>query len=88
MLRPARLDVSGLLQRVPEVLRQRARGKRLVAARSVISYGAAREMGHNGAEVARALNMSRSGVSIATGRAEEILRNNQSLRNGVNSLTM
>ncbi len=72
----------------PEVLRQRTRGKRLADARSVISYVAVREMGHNGAEVARALNMSRSGVSIAAGRAEEILRNNQSLRNKVNRLTI
>ncbi|MFQ6079592.1 MAG: transposase [Thermodesulfobacteriota bacterium] len=72
----------------PEVLRQRTRGKRLVDARSVISYVAVREMGHNGAQVARALNMSRSGVSIAAGRGEGILRNNQSLRNKVNRLTI
>ena len=65
----------------PEALSQRTRGKRLVDARSVISYVAVREMGHNGAEVARALNMIRSGVSIAAGCGEEIFRNNQSQRN-------
>jgi hypothetical protein len=45
-------------------------------------------MGHNGAEVARALNITRSGVSIAAGRGEEILRNNQFLRNQVSKLTI
>jgi len=65
MPRAARLDVPGLLQHVPEILRQRTRGKRLADACSVISYVAVREMGHNGAEMARALNMSLSGVSIA-----------------------
>jgi hypothetical protein len=40
-----------------------------------------------GAEVARLFNMSRSGVSIAAVRGEKILRNNQSLRNGLDKGT-
>ncbi len=75
--------VATFLRIRPEALRQRTRGKRLAGARGIISYVAVRELGHNGAEVARALNMSRSGVSIAAARGEEIVRNNQSLRNYV-----
>ncbi len=91
---PVVLPLEVLIQRAatllgirPGALRQRARGKRLADARSVISYIAVRELGHNGTEVARALNMSRSGVSIAATRGEEIVRNNQSLRNQIDELT-
>jgi chromosomal replication initiation ATPase DnaA len=80
--------IAGFLGVTPEALRQRSKGKRLAEARSVISYVAVREMGHNGAEVARALNITRSGVSIAAGRGEEILRNNESLRNQISKLTI
>lgn len=81
-------QIGGFLGITPGTLRQRSKGKRLAEARSVISYVAVREMGYNGAEVARALNITRSGVSIAAGRGEEIFRNNQFLRNQVSKLTI
>ncbi len=79
--------IATLLEVKPEVLSQRSRGKRLTEVRSVISYVAVREMGHNGAELARILNISRAAVSIGAGRGEKIVRNNQSLRNKINNLT-
>ena len=92
---PVVMPLEGLIERIasflrvtPEALRQRNKGKGLAEARSVISYVAVREMGYNGAEVARALNITRSGVSIAAGRGEELLRNNQFLRNQVSKLTI
>ena len=92
---PVVMPLEGLIERIavflgitPEALRQRSKGKRLAEARSVISYVAVREMGHNGAEVARALNITRSGVSITAGRGEVIVRNNQFLRNQISKLTI
>ena len=61
-------------------MKMRHRSQRFADARSVISYFAVREMGRNGAEVARMLNISRSGVSIAAGRGKEFIRKNQSLK--------
>ena len=91
---PVVLPLEVLIERIaafqgirPEALRQRTRGQWLADARSVICYFAVRELGHNGAEVARSLNMSRSGVSIASARGEEIVRNNQSIRNQIDKLT-
>jgi putative transposase len=85
---PALIEgVASLLGIRPEALRQRNRVKRLSDARSIISYVAVREMGHNGAEVARIFNMSRSAVIIAASRGEKILRNNPSLRKEVGNLT-
>jgi len=91
---PVVLPLKELIERMatflgirPEALRQRNRGKRLSDARSLICYVAVREMGHNGAELATMLNMSRPGVSVASGRGEEVLRNNQSLRNQIDNLT-
>lgn len=68
-----------------ETLKQRNRSKQLSDARSVICYFAVRELGYNGAEVARMLNISRSGVSMAAGRGENLVRDNRSLRNIINS---
>jgi REP element-mobilizing transposase RayT len=68
-----------------ETLKQRNRSKPLSDARSVIGYFAVRELGYNGAEVARMLNISRSGVSMAAGRGENLVRDNRSLRNIFNS---
>lgn len=91
---PVVMPLNELIERIatflglrPEALRQRKRGKRVAEARSVVSYVAVREMGHNGADVARILNISRSGVSIAATRGEQIVRNNQSLWNKVKNLT-
>ena len=62
-----------------EALKQRKRSKSLADARGVISYFAVREMGHNGAEVAKMFNVSRSGISIAADRGEEIVLKNPSI---------
>ena len=59
-----------------ELLRQRSRIKELAEARAVICYLAVRECGFNGVEVARALNLSRSGVSVAVKRGGEIITGN------------
>jgi len=64
-----------------EALKQRKRNKSFADARSVISYFAVREMGHNGAEVARMFNVSRSGISVAADRGKEIVHENPSLWN-------
>ena len=86
---PALIEgIATLLDIRPEELRQHSRGKRLSEARSIISYVAVRQMGYNGAEVARIFNISRSAVSVAAGRGEDILRNNKSLRNKIDNLTI
>ena len=61
-------------------VKRRKRSRRVVDARSVISYFVVREMGRNGAELGRMLNMSRSGVSIAADRGEALVRDNPLLR--------
>lgn len=62
-----------------ELLRQRNRLKDLVDVRAIICYLAVRECNFNGVAVARALNMSRSGVSVAVRRGGEIVRGKQTL---------
>jgi phage shock protein PspC (stress-responsive transcriptional regulator) len=75
-----RMSLAGIIQGTAEVfgvkaelLRQRNRIKELAEARAVICYLAVRECGFNGVEVARALNLSRSGVSVAVKRGGEIV---------------
>ena len=84
----ARMSIKDLVERVVRVfgtevedIKRRKRSRRVVDARSVISYFAVREMGRNGAELGRMLNMSRSGVSIAADRGELLVRDNPRLRN-------
>ena len=84
---PVVMPLKELIERIAEAfgmkpgdLKMRHRSQKFADARSVISYFAVREMGHNGAEVARMLNISRSGVSIAAGRGEEFVRKNQSIK--------
>ena len=83
----ARIPVDELVERVArafgieaEDLRRRKRSREVVDARSMICYFVVREMGRNGAEIGRMLNISRSGVSIAADRGEVIIRDNPSLR--------
>ena len=57
-----------------------ARCRKVPDARSVVCYLAVRELGHNGAEVARTLQISRSTVSLAADRGEEILRGSPEVR--------
>jgi hypothetical protein len=64
----------------PELLRQRSRKREFVEARNILSYLALREMRHNGAELARMLNVSRSAVCIAADRGKEAVKKNPTLR--------
>ena len=63
-----------------ELLRQKNRTKELADVRAAICYLAVRECNISGVTVARALNMTRSGVSVAVKRGEEIVSRNQALR--------
>lgn len=63
-----------------ELLRQRNRIKELVDARAAICYLAVRECNFSGVAVARALNMTRSGVSVAVRRGGEIVSGNPAFR--------
>jgi hypothetical protein len=85
---PVVMPLKELIERIsnsfgikPEALAQRNRSKRVVDVRSIICYFAVQEMGHNGAEVARVLNISRSGVSVAAGRGKDLVEKNQYVRN-------
>jgi len=51
-----------------------------VDARAAICYVAVREFGMNGVELARILNMSRPGVSVAAKRGGELIAVSQALR--------
>jgi putative transposase len=84
---PAVLSLKELIVRIarafeinPEDLTHRNRRREIVEIRSIISYFATREMGHNGAELGRALNISRSAVSIAANRGKEAVEKNPKLR--------
>jgi len=63
----------------PEELKQKSRAVKIVAARSVICYLAARQLGQNGVEVGRHVNLARAGVSVAATRGESMVRENQAL---------
>ena len=63
-----------------ELLRQKNRTKELADVRAAICYLAVRESNFNGVAVARALNMTRSGVSVAVKRGGEIVSGNPALR--------
>jgi REP-associated tyrosine transposase len=72
--------VAGAFGVEAEALRLRKRNKQLAATRSVLCYFAVREMGHNGADVGRMLNISRAGVSAAASRGEIMIRADRTLR--------
>jgi REP element-mobilizing transposase RayT len=68
------------LQVKVEMLRQKNRQKELADVRAAICYLAVRECNVSGVAVARALNMTRSGVSVAVKRGGEIVSGNPALR--------
>jgi len=79
----AKMSLTGIIQGTAEVfgvkvdaLRQGSRVKDLAEAKAVICYLAVRECGFNGVEVAQALNLSRSGVSVAAKRGGELMKEN------------
>lgn len=82
-----KMSLDGIIQRAAEVLgvkvellRQRNRNKEFVDVRAVISYMAVRECNFSGVVVARALNMTRSGVCVAVKRGEVIVNGNPALK--------
>jgi REP element-mobilizing transposase RayT len=82
----AKMSLTGIIQGTAEVfgvkvdaLRQGSRVKDLAEAKAVICYLAVRECGFNGVEVAQALNLSRSGVSVAAKRGGELMKENPSI---------
>jgi len=64
----------------PDTLTHRTRHVGVGEARGVLCHLAVRLLGYSGAEVARALRMSRAGVCIATERGGELLGRNLDLR--------
>lgn len=63
----------------PQELQRNTRASRIVNARSVICYIAARLIGHTGAEVGRYVNLRRAGVSVASGRGERMVKEDSAL---------
>jgi hypothetical protein len=89
---PSVLPLKELIERIarvfnmdPKDLRQRSRKRESVEGRSILSYFALREMMHNGAELGRMLNISRSAVCIAADRGKEVVRKNPTLRKIIES---
>ena len=70
----------------PASLRQGGKRKELSDARGALCYIAVIKMGVSGASVARMLNVSRAGVSLAARRGEEIYKMNPELHDIVVSL--
>jgi hypothetical protein len=60
----------------PDDLNKRNRSKLFADARGAICYLAVTEMGLNGAEAARSLNITRAGVSVAAKRGQALVQNN------------
>jgi hypothetical protein len=82
-----KMTLDGIIQRTAETLgikleflRQRNRNKEFVDARAAICHLAVREYNYSGVAVAKALNMSRSGVSVAIRRGVEVINGNPTLR--------
>ncbi|TWJ32955.1 REP element-mobilizing transposase RayT [Geobacter argillaceus] len=67
-------SIAHLFSIEPVSLRQGGKRKELSDARGALCYIAVIRMGLNGASVARALNISRAGVSLAARRGEEIYK--------------
>jgi hypothetical protein len=61
------------------MLQTKSRERELSDARAAICYLAVRQFGHSGVDVAKAFNISRSGVSVAVRRGAEIVRGKHAL---------
>ncbi len=78
-----RMPIADLVERVAgacgldqEEIKSNKRSREVSDARGIISYLAVRVIGWNGAELARALRMTRSGVSEAAERGNLLVRKN------------
>lgn len=64
----------------PSELQRNSRAASIVDARSVICYLAVRQVGHNGVDVGKQVNLRRAGVSVAARRGEEKVNNDPLLQ--------
>lgn len=85
---PAGMSIGELNRRMAdefwmkvEDIKRRGKNKVLADARAVVSYFAVRELGYNGAELGKMLHLSRSGVSVAAKRGEELVQSNYRFHN-------
>jgi len=77
------LRISRIYSIEPASLRQGGKRKVLSDARGALCYVAVVKMGINGASVARMLNISRAGISLASRRGEEIFKTSPALEDVV-----
>jgi hypothetical protein len=78
--------ISPLFSIEPMALRHGGKRKEYCDARGAICYIAVIKCGHTGAAVARALNISSSGVTLAARRGEEICKSTEVLQEAMSSL--
>ena len=78
---PPKISIDELIIKVcqayrvdPELLQRKTRVAGVAETRSVVCYLAVRKLGLNGVEVGAKLGLSRSGVSIAAGRGEQLVK--------------
>jgi len=90
---PEKMPLDELVRRIsnicdvpPQTMRQRKKNRRIAAARALLCYVGVRELGHSGAEVARFLNITDSGVSVAAERGEAMVKNDGLLQDEVRKL--
>ncbi len=79
--------LASLLGVVPEDLKERTKKKQMAEARSVISYVAVRLQGHNGAELARLFNVTRSAVSAGADRGKRLAEKSEALQAAIGKWT-
>jgi hypothetical protein len=85
---PAGMSIGQLLGRVAdefgmkvEDIKRRGKNNVLADARAVMRYFGVRELGYNGAELGKMLHLSRSGVSVAAKRGEELVQRSSQYQN-------
>ena len=66
-------EIARCFSIAPSALRSTSKSREFADARGALCYIAARKLGISGAEIARALNITRSGVVVAARRGEWIL---------------
>jgi len=79
--------LASLLSVVPGDLKERTKKKQVAEARNVISYVAVRLQGHNGAELARRFNVTRSAVSAGADRGKRLVEKSEALQTAISKLT-
>jgi chromosomal replication initiation ATPase DnaA len=63
----------------PDTLRLKTRAAGIAEVRSIVCYLAVRHVGESGIAVGRHLGLTRSGVSVAAGRGEQLVKNEPAL---------